>query len=85
MLQPRTVDPIAFPFARRLKEVREAAEELNRMHGEAAVLFWKALIRSIADPLTAAGIPEDEVRRQVFAFQDAVQKELQALALESVG
>ncbi|MDB5522359.1 MAG: hypothetical protein JWM58_122 [Rhizobium sp.] len=85
MPQPRTVDPIVFPIARRLREVRQAAEELNQMHGEAAVLFWKARIRSIADPLAAAGIPEDEVRRQVFAFQDAVQRELQALALDSVG
>jgi hypothetical protein len=78
----QTAEPIAFPAAFRTREVRQAAEELNKTHGEAAVRFWKSLIRSIADPLSAAGIPDDEVRRQVYAFQDAVQMELQSLAEE---
>ena len=71
--------PLNFPAANRWREVREAAETLNRTHGEAATLYWRTLVRSIADPMMALGIPEDEVRREIFAFQDAVQAELQTL------
>jgi hypothetical protein len=60
--------------------VREAAEMLNRTHGEAAVAYWKTLVRSIADPLIAIGIPEDDVRREILEFQASVQLELQNLA-----
>lgn len=70
---------IAFPVASRQRQVRQAAETLSRTHGEAAAVYWKTLIRSIADPLIAIGIPDEQVRRQVFEFQDSVQAELQAL------
>ena len=79
-LHPHAAQPIAFPVSNRMAEVRQAAEILNRTHGEAAVVYWKTLVRSIADPLLAMGIPDDEVRRQIFDFQDSVQAELQALA-----
>jgi hypothetical protein len=72
--------PLTFPAASRHREVREAAEMLNRTHGEAATLYWRTLVRSIAEPMTALGVPEDEVRRQIFAFQDAVQAELRTMA-----
>ena len=71
--------PIAFPVSHRTADVRKAAETLNETHGEAAALYWKSLVRSIADSLLAMGIPDDEVRREILAFQDSVQMELQAL------
>lgn len=71
---------VAFPVAARRHQVRQAAEMLNSTHGEAATVFWKSLIRSIADQLAAAGIPPEEVRQEVLQFQASVQLELQAIA-----
>jgi len=76
---------IAFPVASRQWQVRQAAETLSQTHGEAAAVYWKELIRSIADPLIAIGIPDEQVRRQVFEFQDSVQAELQTLVSSASG
>lgn len=72
-------ETLAFPVFHRVAEVRRAAEILHQTHGEAAVSYWKTLVRSIADPLIAAGIHMEDVRQQIFAFQDAVQAEMQTL------
>ena len=69
-----------FPAARRSRDIRTAAETLHRTHGEAAALYWKSLIRSIAAPLIAMGISDEDVRREIFAFQDSVQAELQSIS-----
>jgi hypothetical protein len=69
---------IAFPSARRRAQVREAAKMLNETHGEAANEAWRTLMRGMADELAAMGIPTGEMRRQVLAFQAAVQLELMA-------
>ena len=69
---------IAFPSARRRAQVLQAAKMLNETHGEAANEAWRTLMRSMAGQLTAMGIPTWEMRRQVLAFQAAVQLELMA-------
>lgn len=69
-----------FPAASRSRDIRTAAETLYRTHGEAAALYWKSLVRSIADPLIAMGIPDEDVRREIFAFQASVQAELQSIS-----
>jgi hypothetical protein len=48
--------PALFPVSRRVSQVRAAAETLYNTHGEAAATYWKAAIRSIADPLFAIGL-----------------------------
>ncbi|AWI58998.1 hypothetical protein AB395_00003362 [Sinorhizobium fredii CCBAU 45436] len=60
-------------------EVQQAARFLNIVHGPNAEKWWKKRTRSIAASLRVAGVPEDEIRQQVLAFQDAVQMELQTL------
>lgn len=77
--QSQIARPIAFPVSHRTADVRKAAEVLNETHGEAAAVYWKSLVRSIADSLLAMGIPDDEVRREILEFQDCVQAELQAI------
>lgn len=64
---------VAFPCDRRWLEVQQAARFLNIVQGPNADKWWKKRIQAIASPLRAAGVPEEEIRRQVFAFQEAVQ------------
>ena len=75
---------LAFPCDRRWLEVQQAARFLNIVHGPDADKWWKQRIKRVAAPLRAAGVPEEEIRRQVNAFQTAVQVELQALCNQSV-
>jgi hypothetical protein len=49
---------------------------LNETHGDAANEAWRSLMRTMADQLTAMGVSKEEMRRQVLAFQAAVQLEL---------
>ncbi|WP_050996878.1 DUF6074 family protein [Sinorhizobium fredii] len=74
----------AFPCDRRWLEVQQAARFLNVVHGVDADKWWEKRVWRIVAPLRAAGVPEDEIRLQVLAFQQAVQIELQALCNQSV-
>ena len=67
---------IAFPSARRRAQVLQAAKMLNETHGDAANQAWRSLMRGMADQLTAMGVSTEDMRRQVLAFQAAVQLEL---------
>ena len=67
---------IAFPSARRRAQVLQAAKMLNETHGDAANEAWRSLMRAMADQLTTMGVSTEEMRRQVLAFQAAVQLEL---------
>lgn len=74
---------IAFPLDRRWLEVTQAAKLLNRVHGRPADDWWKKTCKVMAADLRSAGVDDHEVRRQILAFQDAVQVELQTLALHA--
>jgi len=78
--QSNNARTIAFPVSHRTADIRKAAEVLNDTHGEAAAIYWKSLVRSLADSLLAMGIPDEEVRREILVFQDCVQAELQTIA-----
>lgn len=67
---------IAFPVERRIAEVRHAARTMNRLRGKSAEKFWNDLIRSLSSPLKSAGIPANEVSRQMMAFREAVGAEM---------
>lgn len=74
---------VVFPCDRRWLEVQQAARFLNIVHGPDADKWWKKRVSRVAAPLRAAGVSEEEIRRQVLAFQQAVQSELQALCNQS--
>lgn len=69
---------ISFPAAQRRVQIQQAARMLNETHGEAAATAYKILVRKMADEMTAMGISQGEMRRQVLEFQAAVQIELMA-------
>ncbi|OAP39891.1 hypothetical protein AU381_10095 [Sinorhizobium glycinis] len=64
---------VAFPLEARTGEIDRCARELDRIHGDAALQFWKAECRKLADELSQLGLRENEIRRQVLAFQMEVQ------------
>jgi hypothetical protein len=64
---------VAFPLEARAGEIDRCARELDRLHGNAALQFWKAECRKLADELAKFGLGEDEIRSQVLAFQAEVQ------------
>ncbi|WP_412550019.1 DUF6074 family protein [Sinorhizobium americanum] len=63
--------------------MQQAARFLTIVHGPDADRWWKKRVRRVAAPLRAAGVSEEEISRQVLAFQDAVQMELHALCSQS--
>lgn len=71
---------LAFPAERRRAEVERAAKFLDVVQGVYADRGWKRICRDVARRLRDAGIAEPEVRRQLIAFQDAVQVELRSMA-----
>lgn len=68
---------VPFPMARRRGIVRRCAAELEALHGEPALRYWRTECRKLADELAALGCDESEMRLQVLDFQDEVQAELQ--------
>lgn len=69
-------DVVPFPMARRLSTIRICAAELEDLHGDEAVKFWRRECRKLADELLALGCSEEEMRAEVMAFQAEVQAEL---------
>ncbi|SOC37525.1 hypothetical protein SAMN05892877_104204 [Rhizobium subbaraonis] len=67
---------VPFPVARRTGVVRRCAAELETLHGEPALHYWRAECRRLAEELLALGCDEVEMRLQVLDFQDEVQAEL---------
>ena len=77
-----------------LRDVSEAgdidrcADMLDQLHGDAALTFWKAECRRLADELAKCGLSEDAVRERVLDFQATVQAALvqkhQARALSAL-
>lgn len=76
MTAPHAETIVAFPFAGRRAAIRQAAAELEGVHGEAAVLHWRVACRTIAEDLRALGCDEQEIHVQVMDFQAEVQLEM---------
>ncbi|QFY61803.1 hypothetical protein FZ934_16205 [Rhizobium grahamii] len=68
-----TSEIVLFPVASRAGDIDRCAAELEQLHGEDAVRFWKTECRRLADELSALGLSEDDVREQVLVFQAEVQ------------
>ncbi|MDX3926000.1 MAG: DUF6074 family protein [Shinella sp.] len=75
-ISPSQGRTIPFPLAWRKDLVRECAEGLENLHGEEALLFWRARCRELADELISQRCGEEDARREILAFQEAVQREL---------
>ena len=67
---------MAFPLASRRGVVRRCAAELDAVHGDEAVAYWRGTCRSLAEDLTRLGCDEEDVRLQILDFQAEVQLEM---------
>lgn len=63
----------AFPLAARTGDIDRCARELDRVHGDAAVHYWKTECRKLAAQLSALGLADEEIRREIIGFQAEVQ------------
>lgn len=67
---------VLFPLSRRQGVVLEAANTIISASDADAAKYWRSLIRSLTDPLLAAGVPFDEVQAEARRFSDTVQREI---------
>ena len=67
---------VPFPLAGQVNTVRRCASELENIHGDAALQYWKTECRALAEKLRALGCEEDAISQQVMAFQTEVQVEM---------
>ncbi|AVA22487.1 DUF6074 family protein [Rhizobium sp. NXC24] len=75
-----TAEIIPFPIDRNIYFVRETARVLERRHGEAADRFWKLTCRRLYARLQVQGHADAAIRKEIEAFSDAVQMEMQRAA-----
>lgn len=61
-----------FPLTHRKDLVLQAAIALDRLHGPSADHYWISRCRSLASELKALGCPDDRVRVEILAYQQAV-------------
>ncbi|TIW62989.1 MAG: hypothetical protein E5V48_02710 [Mesorhizobium sp.] len=76
---------ICFPMRRRLGKIRRTAELLSARRGRSADHYWRQTVAGLVGQLSRVGMAESEIRREVQAFSDAVQEELQRAARRSEG
>ena len=67
---------VPFPLAGQVSLVRRCASELENIHGEAALQYWKTECRALAARLKTLGCAEEAISQQVMAFQTEVQVEM---------
>ena len=72
----KTETIVAFPLAGRRAAIRKAAAELEGVHGEAAVVHWRAACTALAAELRGLGCDEQDIHEQVMDFQAEVQLEM---------
>lgn len=67
---------VAFPLSSRTATIRRCASELETVHGEAAVAYWRTECRALAENLAKLNCSDEDIRQQVMAFQTEVQVEM---------
>ena len=67
---------VAFPLSGQVGTIRRCAAELENIHGEDALHYWKTECRALADQLKQRGCDDEDIRQQVMAFQTEVQVEM---------
>ena len=76
---------IAYPMAKRVGIIRKTAAVLARRNGKAADVYWQTSVQRIVWQLQRAGFAEDQIRKCIAEFQDAVQVELCAASSSTNG
>jgi len=76
---PNSAAITLMPWSPKVALVRETAIALHGAPDAMADEFWNSSLRAIADPLLAAGISHETIRRHLFAFRDAVAVALDRL------
>ena len=71
-----TSEIVIFPNRPRPGDIERCAAALDDLHGEAAIAFWKAECRLLADELARCGLGEAKIRERVLSFQAEVQAAL---------
>lgn len=71
---------IPFPLSARVAKVRRVAEVYERKTGNDRESYWRVQIGGLWGALENAGIPEQEIKKQLTGFKQAVQSELQRRA-----
>lgn len=72
---------LVFPLDARIGKVRHTASLLNKKHGEDAELYWKQVIAANRKHLARIGLSSEQQHKQLFGFFNAVQQELNLIAL----
>jgi len=67
---------VAFPLSGRTATIRRCASELENVHGEAAVNYWRSECRALAESLAKLNCSDEDIHQQVIAFQTEVQVEM---------
>jgi hypothetical protein len=67
---------VPFPLSGQASTIRRCARELEDVHGDEALRYWKTECRALAERLRNLGCSEDAIRSQVMAFQTEVQVEM---------
>jgi hypothetical protein len=67
----------AFPASRQRGLVQDIARQLSRLHGSAALTYWKDTARELLAQAIQRGSNEADARDDVRRFFSAVQAELQ--------
>ncbi|MCV9967074.1 DUF6074 family protein [Pararhizobium sp. BT-229] len=67
---------VPFPLAGQVSTVRRCASELENIHGDAALQYWKSECRRLAERLKTLGCTQEAITQQVMAFQTEVQVEM---------
>ena len=73
----------AFHMSRRTASVRDAALNLARLQGEAALAYWKETARELLCAALRHGCGEEEGRDEVRRFFGAVQAELRTFQVNA--
>jgi hypothetical protein len=67
---------VPFPLSGQVSTIRRCARELENIHGDEALQYWKTECRALAERLRKLGCADDAVSMQVMAFQTEVQVEM---------
>lgn len=70
--QPPRCEVLPFPAVRRVGKVRRTAEVLLNKSGKGADHYWRQVVDGMRSQMTGAGIPEEQIDRELRAFADAV-------------
>ncbi|MDI6027056.1 DUF6074 family protein [Corticibacterium sp. UT-5YL-CI-8] len=67
---------ILFPLPARTGLVQSMVDDLLRVNGPAANVFWRDRIAGIVSDLRQSGVVDTEIRTEILSLQDAIQQEL---------